>query len=170
MQCHTVGFDYETGYMDDKKTPNLKHVGCENCHGPGSGHVADPKAQNLHQYLSPWKRGQAGNLLPIDLIKKLAVTPREDFGKIAIQPADQLMMNLVGGMCAKCHDADNDPNFEFPKYWPKVNHSGLRPPAAGRPFRRSLSTMQQNRPPGTVPGGLQLWGELGACERDRGGG
>ena len=127
VRCHTIGFDHDTGYINEEKTPELKHVGCENCHGPGSGHAANPKDQNLHQFLSPWKRGMPGNL-PIDLIKKLAAAPREEFGKIRIQPADQLMMNLVGGMCAKCHDGDNDPNFEFPKYWPKVNHSGLAPP------------------------------------------
>ena len=58
----------------------------------------------------------------------MAETKLEDRGKIAIQPADQLMINLVSGMCAKCHDPDNDPHFDFPTYWPKVNHSGLAPP------------------------------------------
>jgi cytochrome c554/c'-like protein len=127
VRCHTVGFEHDTGYINEEKTPELKHVGCENCHGPGSGHAANPKAQNLHQFLSPWKRGKPGNL-PAAVIKKMAETKLEDRGKIQIQPADQLMINLVSGMCAKCHDPDNDPHFDLYTYWPKVNHSGLAPP------------------------------------------
>jgi len=38
--CHVVGFDYEGGFITPRQTPNLKDVGCENCHGPGSAHVA----------------------------------------------------------------------------------------------------------------------------------
>jgi hypothetical protein len=34
--CHVVGMDYETGFVSSEKTPHLKDVGCENCHGPGS--------------------------------------------------------------------------------------------------------------------------------------
>ena len=39
VKCHTVGFDHPTGYVDNVKTPGLRDVGCESCHGPGSGHV-----------------------------------------------------------------------------------------------------------------------------------
>ena len=126
MICHTVGFEYQTGYVDDKKTPNLKHVGCENCHGPGSGHIADPKAKNLLAQLSPWKIGAAGNL-PADVIKKMAETPSVERGKVPVQPIQQRMINLASAMCAKCHNPDNDPHFDFFTYWPKVNHTGLAP-------------------------------------------
>jgi hypothetical protein len=37
--CHVVGMDYESGFVTKEITPNLKDVGCENCHGPGSEHV-----------------------------------------------------------------------------------------------------------------------------------
>lgn len=37
--CHVVGMEYESGYVTEEKTPHLKDVGCENCHGPGSEHV-----------------------------------------------------------------------------------------------------------------------------------
>jgi Cytochrome c554 and c-prime len=37
--CHAVGMQYETGYISPAKTPELKDVGCENCHGPGSEHL-----------------------------------------------------------------------------------------------------------------------------------
>lgn len=125
--CHTVGFEYETGYVDSKKTPDLKHVGCENCHGPASGHVANPKAANLVALMSPWKRAGGGNL-PAALIKKMAETPPVDRGKIRVEPADQLMVNIAAATCGKCHDPDNDPHFDFYTYWPKVNHTGMAPP------------------------------------------
>lgn len=37
--CHVVGLEYEGGYITEEETPQLKDVGCENCHGPGSEHV-----------------------------------------------------------------------------------------------------------------------------------
>ena len=40
--CHVVGYEYESGYVSEEKTPHLKNVGCENCHGPGSKHIKSP--------------------------------------------------------------------------------------------------------------------------------
>jgi hypothetical protein len=40
IQCHVVGFDYQGGFISERKTPQFKDVGCENCHGPGSEHAA----------------------------------------------------------------------------------------------------------------------------------
>lgn len=37
--CHVVGMEYEGGYLAEAKTPHLKDVGCEACHGPGSEHA-----------------------------------------------------------------------------------------------------------------------------------
>jgi len=37
--CHVVGLEYEGGYVSEEKTPQLKDVGCETCHGPGSEHA-----------------------------------------------------------------------------------------------------------------------------------
>ena len=36
--CHVVGLGRETGFLTPEKTPALKNVGCEVCHGPGSEH------------------------------------------------------------------------------------------------------------------------------------
>ncbi len=124
VRCHTIGFENPSGYQDEKKTPHLKHVGCENCHGPGSGHADNPRNKDLHPFLSPWKQTQAGVfLLPdADFMKKMADTPGPDRGKVAIAPAQQLLITRVEGMCMKCHDGENDPHFDLYKYWPKIAH------------------------------------------------
>ena len=41
VKCHVVGLDYTTGFQDVRKTPELKGVGCESCHGFGSMHIED---------------------------------------------------------------------------------------------------------------------------------
>ena len=40
--CHVVGYNYESGFISEEKTPQLKNVGCEYCHGPGSKHYENP--------------------------------------------------------------------------------------------------------------------------------
>ncbi|RJP69616.1 MAG: hypothetical protein C4532_10750 [Candidatus Abyssobacteria bacterium SURF_17] len=42
VRCHTTGFGYVTGFIAPELTPELEHVGCENCHGPGSKHIEEP--------------------------------------------------------------------------------------------------------------------------------
>jgi hypothetical protein len=37
--CHVVGLEYESGFVSPEKTPKMKDVGCESCHGPSSEHV-----------------------------------------------------------------------------------------------------------------------------------
>lgn len=67
--CHVVGMDYESGFITEEKTPHLKEVGCEVCHGPGSAHViwqgwkptAEPKAACLDCHTPEHSTGYAGN-------------------------------------------------------------------------------------------------------------
>ncbi len=46
LSCHVTGWNpqehypYESGYLSLDKSKNLLQMGCENCHGPGSDHVA----------------------------------------------------------------------------------------------------------------------------------
>lgn len=53
--CHTVGFEYESGFRNAKDTPNLLNVGCESCHGPSSQHVKNPQNMEERAALNPWK-------------------------------------------------------------------------------------------------------------------
>src|SRR5262249_4837230 len=42
ITCHTTGFEYHSGWRSEAETPHLKGNQCENCHGPGSKHIAEP--------------------------------------------------------------------------------------------------------------------------------
>jgi hypothetical protein len=42
VACHTTGFEYNSGWKSEAATPQLAGNQCENCHGPGSKHSADP--------------------------------------------------------------------------------------------------------------------------------
>lgn len=46
VRCHTTGFGYVSGFITPETTPGLEHVGCENCHGPGSKHIEEPLKDN----------------------------------------------------------------------------------------------------------------------------
>ncbi|VTT98401.1 Probable cytochrome c-554 OS=Planctomyces maris DSM 8797 GN=PM8797T_17674 PE=4 SV=1: Cytochrome_C554 [Gemmataceae bacterium] len=123
VQCHVVGLHYKTGYEDQKATPHLAHVGCESCHGPGSGHMTNKDNAGLQLLQIPWAQ-KAGDRLPaLDVIKKIGALPSIDRGKVPLKPQESLIINRVSAMCAKCHDHDNDPNFDFFVYWPKVAHT-----------------------------------------------
>ncbi|HIJ71394.1 MAG TPA: hypothetical protein HPP87_08530 [Planctomycetes bacterium] len=39
IRCHVVGLEYETGFVSEKSHEDLRNVGCEVCHGPGSKHM-----------------------------------------------------------------------------------------------------------------------------------
>jgi hypothetical protein len=95
--CHTVGFGYQTGYVNEQRTPKLKNVGCEACHGPASRHVFNPEDAEWHKRINPWKYLPAA--------KRAEAT-------------DQF--------CQKCHDIDNDVtwlNGAFQRKWPKIEHN-----------------------------------------------
>lgn len=39
IKCHVVGFGYESGFVSEESPEDLRDVGCEVCHGPGSDHL-----------------------------------------------------------------------------------------------------------------------------------
>jgi hypothetical protein len=129
--CHTIGFGYKTGYEDEKKTRHLKHVGCENCHGPGSGHMANPNNPQLLALLAPWKQERGDRLPDPETMDKLAKMNPAERGQVRLAIGQQRAINGVTRACRSCHDDENDPHFDLFKYWPKVNHSGLGGNGAG---------------------------------------
>ncbi len=53
--CHVTGFEYESGFVNEKQTPQLIDNGCENCHGPASLHVKDNYNDKLNALMNPYK-------------------------------------------------------------------------------------------------------------------
>ena len=106
ISCHVVGwnaqeyFPYKSGYLGLKETPEMHHVGCENCHGPGSTHV---DAEN-------------GDIDATD-------DQLEAFRQQMI-----LSLEEAEEHCKQCHDLDNSPDFHkpgaFEEYWEKIEHVG----------------------------------------------
>ena len=102
LSCHVVGwnpqkyFPYVSGYLGVDETPLMHHVGCENCHGPGSAHCQVEKDGG-----------------PTDMLNKL----REEV-RLPLPEAEK--------KCMECHDLDNSPDFHvtgaFDRYWKKIEH------------------------------------------------
>jgi hypothetical protein len=97
--CHVTGFGYKSGFTDEVKTPKLKDVGCESCHGPGSAHVKDQYNETWHELMNPWKA--KGN-------------------ETVEQKARRVLR--INEACRKCHDEDNDVHWDFDKKWPQIAH------------------------------------------------
>lgn len=102
ISCHVTGWDpqgfqpYKTGWESLKKSELLAGSGCENCHGPGSEHVA---AEN-------------GD---IDVTRARLKELQQEM-VLRLEDAEQ--------QCRSCHDLDNSPEFDFASYWEEVKHYG----------------------------------------------
>jgi hypothetical protein len=97
--CHVTGFTYKTGFTNAEKTPLLKDVGCESCHGPASEHLKKTSDPKWHELMNPWK-----------------AKPNENAA------AAQKRELAVGDFCQKCHDPENDVEWNYKVKWPKVAH------------------------------------------------
>jgi hypothetical protein len=91
--CHVTGFAYEGGFRDEQKSAHLKDNGCENCHGPGSAHIADKNNTTLHALMNPYKT-------------KSNETPEQKMRR----------ENALNDSCQKCHDVDNDVHWKLEKW------------------------------------------------------
>lgn len=110
LSCHITGWEpqqmlrFESGYITEKQSPHLIGQQCENCHGPGSKHVA------LEEAL----KAKAGDVSMED-VKKSRVGVRKTLEQARTE------------LCIQCHDPDNDPKFKpdaFKEYWESVAHPG----------------------------------------------
>lgn len=140
VSCHTTGFAYTGGFESKEKTPKLLHNQCENCHGPGSGHAANPKggnkkADDLIAQLAPWKLNK-DDKIDKALLDKMAALSEVERGRVQVPAAQRRLVNQLTTMCMQCHDLDNDPKFDIWTYLPKIYHSGLKtedlPPGVGK--------------------------------------
>ena len=106
VSCHVTGWNpqkyypFESGFVSPEETPQLAGSGCENCHGPGSEHVA----------------AELGEIdVTSERLKEL-------------QQAMVLPLNQARDRCLECHDLDNSPDFHrdgaFEGYWEQVKHYG----------------------------------------------
>lgn len=106
ISCHATGWNaqqfypYASGFWSQEKTPKMTGSGCENCHGPGSNHVA----------------AEQGDL-------------QVDAAKIKqLQEEMRLPLAKARDKCLECHDLDNSPDFHpveaFESYWKQVEHIG----------------------------------------------
>ncbi len=101
VECHVVGFHYDSGFTSEKKSQDLMNVGCESCHGPGSIHA------NL------------GKKTPAALLALMNPYKPQPNENPAQEKARLLQIDLS---CQKCHDIDNDVHWNFAAKWPKVVH------------------------------------------------
>ena len=114
LSCHVTGWDaqkyhpYLNGYQSLEQSPHLLGNGCENCHGPGGDHVA---AENGDI--------EADDARLAELQAAMRMTIGENEGNKHGQVFED---GSVVKSCVACHDADNSPDFDFQKYWPKVAH------------------------------------------------
>ena len=142
VTCHVVGFEFTSGFTSKEKTPHLMHVGCENCHGPGSGHAANPNDAKLKAYMMPWKANPLERLPKKDQIEQLGKTDK--FSRSPLEAkftmAERMVVQNVIKMCMGCHDPENDPKFDLYEYMPKMWHSGFGAKKGG------------GLPPGLPPG------------------
>lgn len=50
-ECHTTAYGKPGGFKSEAETPDLKNLGCETCHGPGSGHASSSSPKDIKKRL-----------------------------------------------------------------------------------------------------------------------
>lgn len=94
LPCHTTGYRRPGGFVNEEATPDLAGVGCEACHGPGANHILSraPVTAQLRGRTAPVTAEQGRLRVPVEVD------------------------------CRACHDAENDPDFDFLEASAKIAH------------------------------------------------
>ena len=84
--------------------------------------------------MSSWKTQPTDVLPDKETIVKLAAVKLGEPSPVQLTAKQQYTATAISSMCMKCHDPENDPNFDLYKYMPQIWHSGFKAAAnAGLP-------------------------------------
>jgi hypothetical protein len=87
LPCHVVGYDEPGGYADKTSAKDLKDVGCEMCHGPGSEY------RQIHEEKGTPEDAPGGKV----------------YTRAEVKAAGQTFPKNDESVCRKCHDHKDSP-------------------------------------------------------------
>ncbi|MGQ9628894.1 MAG: ammonia-forming cytochrome c nitrite reductase subunit c552 [bacterium] len=101
--CHTTGFGHAAGFVDPQKTPGLKGVQCESCHGPGGDHVVYNMRDGTY-FVDPEKISSS---LSLEVCARCHVGEQEFRRSAHAGSLEDLRAKpYAGDECLNCHSAD----------------------------------------------------------------
>ena len=112
--CHTVGSGLPNGFVSASKTPQLENVQCENCHGPGANHAANPSDPTVIPQVELAAQVCGGchsvRLAPAEVVAHNPIAfPFEDW---SVSPHSAVVPDVLSAMsasaanissCGRCH-------------------------------------------------------------------
>ena len=147
-ECHPSTYDFwsKTNHAhafktlkNDKKPNTIFDADCVTCHTtgfeynsgwrgePATPHLAGNQCENCHGPSS----------------MHIAEPDNTEFRKLITVKAEQAKKN---GFCERCHDAENSRNFDFTKYWDKIEHNGLDAYDDPKVHKGIKATVPQSKP------------------------
>lgn len=127
VRCHVTGYMVDNGFREYRNTPQMANVQCEVCHGPGFQHVVERRRAQIAAKMGG----------------------RKDAGTT---PTVKMRMNFGEQSCSACHDAANDPRFDYKRDIKLVDHSKFAQRPEDAPVTRQTSaTAVRAASPQTFP-------------------